>query len=344
MKKEVLQYWSELINGNMSLDKPLWEFHVIEDYTKDTSMVLARFHHSFTDGIGFISLMSWLNDNKYNIKNTKVIPKLSLVQNILLTLAIPYYLYKVQSNSSSISTDIKAAKIQELKENGDSYVNLYASKTFDFESIKKWYKRFSNTTFNDYSLGIISTSLHKWFKESGVDGAEGLKMMFPINLRSLPTCIDELILDNWLTTFNYLIPITDNLEESIKESKARLKKTIKPEYVLASDKWGILFKNFPNQFLRKGIVEESLKNLDLSFSNLPYSSDPLYFLSKLQLSLCPFANMFKGLNWMLVGITYKGQLRFTMMARRSMVLDGQRFLSIIEQSLTDEIAQFARRD
>ena len=114
---DVLKYCEELINGNMDLDKPLWEFHVFEDYSKDTSMVIARFHHWFTDGIGFISLMSWLNDNKYSIKNTKSIPKLSIFQSLLLILATPYFLYKFQNDSNKISTDSKAQKVRELATN-----------------------------------------------------------------------------------------------------------------------------------------------------------------------------------------------------------------------------------
>ena len=156
----------------MPLDKPLWEFYVLEDYTQDTSAVLARFHHSFTDGVGFVSLMSWLNDNKYWIRNTKLIPKLSLIQNILLTLAFPYFLYKMFSDSKKISTDKNAAKIREMKKDGDKYVNLFASKTFEFESIRKCYKRFEKTTFNDYMLGIVSKCLHKWYIKNGVEGAE----------------------------------------------------------------------------------------------------------------------------------------------------------------------------
>ena len=269
----------------MSLDKPLWEFHILEDYSKDTSMVMARFHHWFTDGIGYTSLMSWLNDNKYNIKNTKVIPKLSMIQNILLTLALPYYLYKVQSISRKISTDSNAAKIREMKDEDDRFVNLYTSKTFSFESIRKWYKRFPNTTFNDYALGIISISLDKWFKENGVEGAERLKMMLPVNLRRLPTCMEELVLDNWLMTFNHLLPIGDNIENWMKKSKDYLKRNLKPEYILWADKAGILFKNFPNWILKEQLLKESLKGIDLAFSNLPYSSDPLYFLSKKQLPL-----------------------------------------------------------
>ena len=47
---------------------------------------------------------------------------------------------------------------------------------------------------------------------------------------------------------------------------------------------------------------------------------------------------------MLVGITYNGELRFTMMARKGMILDPQRFLSILEETLTDEIKKHAKQD
>ena len=94
--------------------------------------------------------------------------------------------------------------------------------------------------------------------------------MFPVNLRSLPTCMEELVLDNWLTTFNHQLPIGNNIEACIQKSKDYIKRCLKPEYLLAADKSGIVLHNFPNKFLRKFIVEESLKELDLSFSNLPY--------------------------------------------------------------------------
>ena len=336
-EKEVIQYWSEIANGLMPLDKPLWEFFIVEDYTNDTSVVMARFHHSFTDGVGFVSLMSWLNDNKYWIKNTKLIPKPSIIQNILLTLLFPYFLFKMLSNSRNISSDENAAKIRKMNKE-DSYVDLFASKTFEFESIRKCYKRFSNTTFNDYLLGVVSKCLHKWFKESGIDNAQKMKILIPINLRSFPSWIEELILDNWLITFSHSLPISDNLEDNIKESKSYLKKYFKIEQFLAVNIAGKIFKNLPNWILKKFIYDEALSGLDLWFSNLPYSSEPMYILSKKQLSLYPFTNMFKGINLMLVALTYQGQLRFTLMGRRGMALDPKRFIKIVEDTITEEIS------
>ena len=136
-EQEVLQYVSEMLSQDMPVDKPLWEFHILEDYTKDTSIVIPKLHHSFTDGIGYISLMSCLTDNKYNVKNTKLVPKPSFLQNLLLYIGSPYFVYKLLFAAKKMKTDPQAAKIRELKDKGDMFVNLYASKLFDFESIKK---------------------------------------------------------------------------------------------------------------------------------------------------------------------------------------------------------------
>ena len=168
--------------------------------------------------------------------------------------------------------------------------------------------------------------------------------MIPINLRSFPSWIDELVLDNCLITFNHSLPINNNLEVSINESKNYIKKYFRIEHALASDIAGGLFKNFPNWFLRKYILNEAIDGLDLCFSNLPYAADPMYILSKKQLSLYPFTNMFKNINLMLAAITYNGQLRFTLMGRKGMALDPQRFIDIIEETLTDEINTYAKTD
>jgi len=42
----------------MPKDKPQWEMHLCEDYSKDTSVLFMRMHHSFTDGVGYVSMMS----------------------------------------------------------------------------------------------------------------------------------------------------------------------------------------------------------------------------------------------------------------------------------------------
>ena len=67
-------------------DKPLWEFQLYEDYTETTSMVFMKMHHSFTDGIGFVCLMSCLNDEQFKTKGPKIIKEPSFFQHIVLSI------------------------------------------------------------------------------------------------------------------------------------------------------------------------------------------------------------------------------------------------------------------
>jgi len=53
-----VKYINNLNNQHMHRDKPLWEMHFYENYTAETSILFMRMHHSFTDGVGYVSMMS----------------------------------------------------------------------------------------------------------------------------------------------------------------------------------------------------------------------------------------------------------------------------------------------
>ena len=253
-------------------------------------------------------------------------------------------MYKLLFAAQKMRTDPQAASIREMKKKDDMFVNLYSSKLFDFESIRKWYKRFPNTSFNDYVLGLISTSMNKWYKENGIEGAKNLKMVMPINTRNLPTCLNDLILDNSIMTFHHMLPIENDMEESIKKSKTALRKSMKPEYVLGAAKLEFILQFIPHYFLRKYILNDNFKEIDMIFSNFSFSSVPFTFVSKQQLGVYPFSNLIQSINILLMSMTYKNQLRFTMMARRSMSLDPKKLLKILEDKLTSEIDSYAKVD
>ena len=74
----------------MDYSKPLWEFHLVEDFSDDLSAVIVRMHHAFTDGVGFVSMMSCMNDDKFKLKIDKKFPEPSLFQKFIFLLLTPY--------------------------------------------------------------------------------------------------------------------------------------------------------------------------------------------------------------------------------------------------------------
>ena len=63
-QKDIDKYMARLMEKEMNTNKPLWEIHVAENYEDDTSIVFILIHHMLSDGMGIISLITFLNDNQ----------------------------------------------------------------------------------------------------------------------------------------------------------------------------------------------------------------------------------------------------------------------------------------
>ncbi len=63
-KKELQEYVSQMASVGLDFTKPLWQFHLIENYHGGGSALLTRIHHCYADGIALISvLLSMTADN-----------------------------------------------------------------------------------------------------------------------------------------------------------------------------------------------------------------------------------------------------------------------------------------
>jgi hypothetical protein len=52
-KKELQELVSDIISTPLDPSKPLWQFHLVEDY-QGGSAFISRFHHCYADGIALI--------------------------------------------------------------------------------------------------------------------------------------------------------------------------------------------------------------------------------------------------------------------------------------------------
>ena len=91
--QEWVDYTAELLDEYMDYSKPLWEFHILEDYSKDESLVIVKMHHSFTDGVGFVSIMCLMNDEENRFKMPKMFKEATIATKIKRLLMTPYFLY-----------------------------------------------------------------------------------------------------------------------------------------------------------------------------------------------------------------------------------------------------------
>jgi len=51
---ECVEHLNNLMQSNIDIHKPQWEFQVLEDYSEKSSVVFIKMHHTFTDGVGFV--------------------------------------------------------------------------------------------------------------------------------------------------------------------------------------------------------------------------------------------------------------------------------------------------
>ena len=56
-KKELQDYVSQMASEGLDFTKPLWQFHVVENYHGGGTALLTRIHHCYADGIALISVM-----------------------------------------------------------------------------------------------------------------------------------------------------------------------------------------------------------------------------------------------------------------------------------------------
>ena len=101
---------------------------------------------------------------------------------------------------------------------------FYASKTYNFEDLRKWYKTFDNVTFNHYIMGIVGKSMNDWYAKNGVKNPGDMIMSCPVNMKVFPKRIEDINLNNGTSVITIQVPVVSDLKEAVFEAKKRFKK------------------------------------------------------------------------------------------------------------------------
>jgi len=194
--QQCVEFVNVLLNEQMPLDKPQWEMYFLEDFSEDSSVIFVNMHHCFSDAMGFVSLLSFMHDNQFSFKLDKKFPIVNMFERIFFIFFGPIYSTFAVVRALLIPSDKESVKINELKQKDTFKNKLYASEEFPFEKLRKCYKRFKGTTFNDYFLGVLSKSFDGWFKKHGITEAKHIKTLVTINMRDLPNNKSEFRIEN----------------------------------------------------------------------------------------------------------------------------------------------------
>lgn len=342
-EEECLEYWNDLLNQQMDFSRPLWEFHLCENYTKDTSIVFVKMHHALSDGVGFVCLMSLLNDDQFKVKSNKNIKPPTFLQSILLYLLSPFYGLFLMYNFMKTRTDKSAAKMRELIGEDDHLNKFYISELVPFQSIRKCYKRYKNTSFNDYGIAMISKSLNEWYKKHGIEDAKSVQTLIPVNMRDLPKNLDELKFENYTMGIKAQIGIHASVEQALQKTVPEVKSSLNVTALMWLQKITKVFEYLPEKISRI-ILSPFMENIIFAFTNVPFPKEPWYMFNKKILKVGVFANNQVDSWLVLVAVTYRDNLRFMLASKNKLKMDAKAFLDILMDNINQDINTQAKQD
>ncbi|KAE9612790.1 hypothetical protein Lal_00027575 [Lupinus albus] len=243
---EVNKYLSDLSiegNGGLSMDKPLWEIHLL----MEQRCLIFRIHHSLGDGI---SLMSMLLASCRKLNHPLELPSLHLHTNTSTTIR-RFNLWNLLVTMwftvlFAVDFVLRCFWFRDHKTpiTGGAGVELWprkiATATFSLQHMKTVKNAVSNATINDVLFAIISSGISRYLDSRAPNGLrDGLQLtgLAMVNLREQPGLqeLSNLMKSNsgakWGNKFGMiLLPVyyhrsnSPNQLEYLKRAKAMIDK------------------------------------------------------------------------------------------------------------------------
>ncbi len=220
-KAELEEFVSELASTPLDKTKPLWQFHLVENY-KDGPAVVSRIHHCYADGIALVQVLLSLTERSVeaserlvsqerwkerraaesNIFRRLMAPAkegLDAVQHVsqkvleeaLHLVREPHLAQDYAVGAGQIMTELATALLLEddppsrFKGQVGVRKKVALAKPIALEEVKAVGKALG-CTVNDVLIAVMTGALHRYLVESGDDPSElTMRATVPVNLRPL---------------------------------------------------------------------------------------------------------------------------------------------------------------
>lgn len=255
-----------------------YAFIVLKNKNKDIGDVLLfKFDHYFTDGLGYISLLFGIADN-FNVADFPGMLKFNRWEKIKAYLLCPIYIaLSFYRGAYELLSDQSPFKPKKMTGN----FKYGVSKRHSFSEISSYAKKCS-VTFNDLMISVVSNALNKYLEENkdkfGKYNVKTLLLQNTIGTRGFPKSHFELNLENDSTALACSVPLIKdifNLQE-IKEVSRNTKKYLKDFSMAYAVRLFLstLLTYLPNSIFRYMI---NMANHDMVYTNLPGPKKPLFY-------------------------------------------------------------------
>ena len=326
-EEEIIAYGEELIKTPFRENEFQWKVFISENDNGQTVFIIQK-DHSIADGMGLMCLISKFTDD-FNINNFPKIKKKTLLQKIKMKILSPFYsvyvLYRLFLSRSG-NGPFKCYKKYSLEK------NTIISKRYDFTEINKVCKKIG-ATFNDYIISIINSASKKYCKENGLVEQKKLFCLIPINLRDMPTTLEEFSLTNQSSGAGICMELIDDPLNDCSKIQKHTEYDVKHHQFAETC---LILNTLTNChlpfWLNRHVNKGSAKHYDFVLSNV--SGPPKPF----KIAGCEVID-FVGLpnpgphSCFIAVMTYMGKVRVYFMKNKSVECDEKKFMAYIEKEI-----------
>lgn len=256
-----------------------YEFIILKNSNSELGdVMLFKFDHLFTDGLGYISLLFGIADN-YNTNDFPHMGKFSIYETVKAYVLSPLYIvisfyrniFEIRGDKSPFKNDGRMI--------GRTKYSI--SPRHDFRLVSRVSKKLG-VTFNDLMLAVVSRALTMYLNDNKLKhpypDLKYFLMQNTIGTRGIPTSYHELKLENDSISLPLKVPLINNILDvnEIKGISFNTKKYLKDFSLAYSLR---LFCTFLLTYLPAPVFRLIVNkaNHDMVYTNLPGPKKPLFY-------------------------------------------------------------------
>jgi len=300
-------------------------------------MIIWKFDHVLSDGLGFLSTICAMADN-YNINLLPSIMrsyKHKWYMDVFNWISFIYYgpivLFKM------LNSDITKSPFRE-KPISTGYSKFKLGRSFSLEKFSPVRKLY-NISFNDLIMSLISKVANRYISENNIKGLyddlKSLNILIPVGRKEVPESIQSVEITNKLTSIFIPVPLIDD----VKTKNSKVGKTIKNAMVNsgitnAMNILGQISLEYLPESVYAPIGEIFASNIDMAVSNVPGPISPLFFSGCKVEKIIPIASTQRIMAFVPI-FSYNSEFSFSMSVDVESGIDNEKFIKYLEEELLE---------
>ena len=226
-EKQLLGYLEKEMTIREPFDNPQFKCVFIPDYQPDKGLIIVKFHHSFSDGLGVSSFLLSLSD-QFDGKDLPGLKPLSFLKKLAIEIQMPFRML-ASAFKVFVSWHNPAPNVMKRGQKLSGIKKAAFKEYIDLEQFKK-YAKLKNCSVNDYASALLSTAFYEYFEkyDKAPDGKrypvpDSILYCMPFSLREPVEDLKDIRMSNEISGTVLEMPIRKDIESAITDFKKSMK-------------------------------------------------------------------------------------------------------------------------